>query len=140
MYISAIADFLHAESQPHGDTRNVPIAALWHVLIDGLNPIWPASRTALNGVPLGDVWPCPALARTGPGHDLVPFHKLTGWIAYSLIEPMERILRWKFVGVEDMVGLPEYRNGSVLLSSRVTLLRSDLSLQAVSSSISAFSP
>jgi hypothetical protein len=111
MYISAIADFLYAESQAHGDTRRVPIAALWHVLIDGLNPIWPASRTALNGVPLGDVWPCPALARTGPGHDLVPFHKLTGWIAYSLIEPMERILRWKFVGVEDMVGLPEYRNG-----------------------------
>jgi hypothetical protein len=45
---------------------------------------------------------------TDIGHQLDPFHKLTGWIAYSLIEPMERILNWKF---EDMVGLPEYRNG-----------------------------
>jgi hypothetical protein len=89
------------------------VPALWHVLIEGLNPIWPTSRTTLHGVALGDVWPCTALTATtttpvGPDHDLVPFHKLTG---YSLIEPIECILHWKFVGIEDMVGLPEYRNG-----------------------------
>jgi Protein of unknown function (DUF1688) len=45
--------------------------------------------------------------------DLIPFHKLTGWTTYSLIEPMESILGWKFTGVESLTGLPEYRNGTV---------------------------
>ena len=42
---------------------------------------------------------------------MVPFHKLTGWTTYSLLEPMEKILGWKFDGIDDMTGLPEYRNG-----------------------------
>lgn len=102
------------------------IAALWSVLIDGLSPIWP-SRLTLDGLPLGDVWPCPALAlslsRGQPGGQsesesedaLVPFHKLTGWISYSLIEPIQKLLGWTFDGMEDMTGLPEYRNGERFL-------------------------
>ena len=71
----------------------------------------------MNGVSLGDVWPCAVLRPQSnkiniPGDDLVPFHKLTGWITYSLIEPIERIMHWEFTGKEDMTGLPEYRNGS----------------------------
>jgi hypothetical protein len=64
-------------------------------------------------VPLGDVWPCSALAATGAkdGAELVPFHKLTGWTTYSLLEPLQKVLGWKIEGVEDMTGLPEYRNG-----------------------------
>ena len=46
---------------------------------------------------------------------LVPFHKLTGWLTYSLLEPLTKVLGWKFDGVEDMTGLPEYRNGDYLL-------------------------
>lgn len=45
---------------------------------------------------------------------MVPFHKLTGWTTYSLLEPMEKILGWKFDGIDDMTGLPEYRNGERL--------------------------
>jgi hypothetical protein len=103
-----------------GPRRRVPIASLWHALIYGLSPIWPTSRTSLGGVSLGDVWPCAALTASLPsssaqeGDDLVPFHKLTGWITYSLIEPMQKILGWEFESVEDMMGLPEYRNGKRL--------------------------
>ena len=73
-------------------------------------------RTTLGGVPLGDVWPCDALKGHAPakGDELVPFHKLTGWTTYSLIEPIEKILGWKFDGLEDMTGLPEYRNGACI--------------------------
>lgn len=46
----------------------------------------------------------------------MPFHKLTGWTTYSLIEPIEEILGWKFDGLEDMTGLPEYRNGACMWS------------------------
>ncbi|KAA1474482.1 DUF1688-domain-containing protein [Dentipellis sp. KUC8613] len=118
-------DFLESESISDGSSRRVPIAALWHVLITGLAPIWPTDRTTLGGVPLGDVWPCDALKpyATGEGDELVPFHKLTGWTTYSLIEPIEKILGWKFVGVEDMTGLPEYRNGGLLVDLGVLTLK-----------------
>lgn len=116
----------------------VHASVLWHVLIEGLAPIWPATRTQLGGVALGDVWPCSALsasaglsfsvclpiiflnfyilvkinpAQETPGSDLVPFHKLSQWLAYSLVEPIEKVLGWKVEGLEDMTGLPEYRNG-----------------------------
>ncbi|KAF9219204.1 DUF1688-domain-containing protein [Gyrodon lividus] len=117
-------DFLEAESKLQGPTRRVHISALWTILIEGLSPIWPA-RLTLGGVSLGDVWSCPALKRPGQaeGDDLVPFHKLTGWITYSLIEPMEKLLGWTFDGVEDMTGLPEYRNGGLLVDFGVLTLR-----------------
>ena len=110
-------DFLESESIAEGETRRVHIFTLWTALIEGLAPIWPATRTTLGGVPLGDVWPCDALKKhaTGPykeGDDLVPFHKLTGWITYSLVEPLQKVLGWKFEGTEHMTGLPEYRNGT----------------------------
>jgi len=120
----SLIDFLEAASVPEGPTRVVPLAALWHALVEGLNPIWPASRTALAGVSLGDVWPCSALGpASADGSDLVPFHKLTGWMAYSLIEPIEKILGWRFEGAEDMTGLPEYRNGGLLVDLGVLTLK-----------------
>ena len=118
-------DFLESESIADGSSRRVPLAALWHVLVSGLASIWPTDRTTLGGVPLGDVWPCDALkihaaAAVGEGDELVPFHKLTGWTTYSLIEPIEKILGWKFDGLEDMTGLPEYRNGACRACGRVS--------------------
>ena len=99
----------------------MPVAILWEVLIYGLEDIWPKSRTQLDGVYLGDVWPCDTLppdnVENGIGN-YVPFHKLTGWICYSLIEPLEKILHWKISGVENMTGLPEYRNGKEGLPNR----------------------
>lgn len=108
----------------------MPIAALWSLLIESLSPIWP-SRLSLDGIPLGDVWPCAALRQHAPGQPasetdtepepeaeaLVPFHKLTGWVTYSLIEPIQRLLGWTFQGLDDMTGLPEYRNGECMPSS-----------------------
>ncbi|KZV67351.1 DUF1688-domain-containing protein [Peniophora sp. CONT] len=118
-------DFLEGESKMEGDVRLVPIAALWHVLISGLAPIWPTDRTSLAGVPLGDVWPCEALKTTSAEEweALVPFHKLTGWTTYSLVEPLEKILGWKFDGKEFLTGLPEYRNGGLLLDIGVLSLK-----------------
>jgi len=120
-----VIDFLASTSIQDGGTQRVSIAPLWAALIEGLSPIWPATRTTLGGVSLGDVWPCAALKPLSKveGDDLVPFHKLTGWVTYSLIEPMEKILGWKFEGLEDMTGLPEYRNGGLLVDFGVLTLR-----------------
>lgn len=125
-------DFLRSESLPSEEPEynaRVHISALWTVLMDGLAPIWPTSRTRLGEVSLGDVWPCLALkiaysdASNSEGDDLVPFHKLSQWLAYSLIEPIEKVLKWKVEGLEDLTGLPEYRNGGLLVDFGVLSLR-----------------
>ncbi|KZO99260.1 DUF1688-domain-containing protein [Calocera viscosa TUFC12733] len=103
---------------------SIHVASLWHVLMDGLTAIWPDSRTRLNGASLGDVWPCAALGQeTVEGEDLVPFHKLSQWLCYSLIEVLQKIMGWDVDGMEDMTGLPEYRNGGLLVDFGVLTLR-----------------
>ena len=106
------ADFLEGEAQLEGTTKVIPLAALWYALIEGLNPIWP-SRLSLGGISLGDVWPCLSLKSSSSieSDELIPFHKLTMWLSYSLVEVFEKHLKWRLEGVEDMTGLPEYRNG-----------------------------
>ncbi|KZT09919.1 DUF1688-domain-containing protein [Laetiporus sulphureus 93-53] len=123
-----LVGFLQSESLPSpSGGRRVHIFSLWTALIEGLAPIWPATRTTLGGVPLGDVWPCHALkaSAVNEGDDLVPFHKLTGWITYSLVEPIQKVLGWKVEGMEFMTGLPEYRNGGLLVDFGVLQLKPD---------------
>ena len=86
--------------------------------MDGLSPIWPASRTQVDGIPLGDAWPCSAMPPSPPGkswENIVPFHKLTQWLCYSIMVPMSRLLNIRFAGSELLTGLPEYRNGGLLI-------------------------
>lgn len=120
-------DFLETESLAEGSTRKVHISSLWGVLIEGLAPIWPG-RLSIGGISLGDVWPCTVLKATAvnEGDELVPFHKLTGWMTYSLLEPIEKVMSWKFEGIEEMTGLPEYRNGR--LSAGLSTIRTGTQL------------
>lgn len=74
----------------------VDINTMWNIIITGLNPIWPETNftTKLNGINLGDCWKCESLnlelEKSGVerevGDDFVPFHKLSQWLTYSLIE------------------------------------------------------
>ncbi|CAD6897059.1 unnamed protein product [Tilletia controversa] len=114
----------------------IEIATLWQVLIHGLAPIWPASRTQVDGVSLGDVWPCVALKaqlesqKGGPLTDeteaFVPFHKLSQWLCYSLTEPIEQTIAATFVGGQYQTGLPEYRNGGLFVDLGVLKPRQSL--------------
>ncbi|SCV70908.1 BQ2448_3670 [Microbotryum intermedium] len=119
-----IIDYLLA----HPSTEQIPspssyriavkIETLWEIVVDGLSGVWPAARSKIDGVSLGDVWPVDCLRKDG-GKDssdaFVSFHKLSQWMSYSLIEVMEKILGWKFLHKELMTGLPEYRNGGLLI-------------------------
>jgi GTP cyclohydrolase II len=51
-----------------------------------------------------------------PPNGLVPFHKLTQWLAYSLLEPLEEA-GLEVTGLDQLTGLPEYRNGGLLLDT-----------------------
>lgn len=92
--------------QKHG--RIIPATALLRGVLDGLGPIWPGRET-FNGVNLGDAW-------KHSQYGLIAFHKLSQWMTYSLIEPL---LEAGIIvtGVENLTGLPEYRNGGLLLDT-----------------------
>jgi Protein of unknown function (DUF1688) len=79
----------------------------------GLSDIW-AGRITLAGVNLGDVWPHSALAGADSTAELVPFHKLSQWLTYSLLEPLQS-LGLTITDLDAMTGLPEYRNGGLCL-------------------------
>jgi len=92
-------------------------ADLLHVILTGLAPIWPA-RLTLGGLNLGDVWRHPAAGGAGPAAGLVPFHKLSQWLAYSLIEPLAAA-GLRITGRDRLTGLAEYRNGGLFLDAGV---------------------
>jgi len=104
----------------------LPAAAILEVLLEGLGPIWP-NRPVLDGVPLGDCWPHPALRGERPIDHFVPLHKLSQWLAYSLIEPLE-IAGVRVVDVGALTGLAEYRNGGLLVDLGVLVPRDPLAL------------
>ncbi|KAJ7856918.1 hypothetical protein B0H13DRAFT_2357184 [Mycena leptocephala] len=108
-----------SSSTPDGQTE-VLMTALWHALITGLLPIWHPGRASLGGVPRRCAGVCSrrCLPRL--------LHKLTGWLAYSFRELLERVLAWRIThGAQEelQTGLPEYRNGGLFLDLDVLRLR-----------------
>lgn len=94
-----------------GKSENGQLAAatVLSAVLEGLGDIWP-SRLKVAGVNLGDVWFHPAVSDDG----LVPFHKLSQWLTYSLLEPLQE-LGLVITGLDTLTGLPEYRNGGLCL-------------------------
>ncbi|EFX02367.1 conserved fungal protein [Grosmannia clavigera kw1407] len=166
-----IVDYLLAHPTTQASSKPiVSVNVLWTLLMDSLEPIWPESRTAINGISLGDAWPCSSMpqAKSGaaeshgspPGslssrtpstptfspfptsgssnsasskspnrvaawESIVPFHKLTQWLTYSLMQPMQTLLKIHFAGAELLTGLPEYRNGGLFVDLGVLNLKPD---------------
>nr|XP_019012079.1 uncharacterized protein I206_02917 [Kwoniella pini CBS 10737]OCF50860.1 hypothetical protein I206_02917 [Kwoniella pini CBS 10737] len=111
----------------------LPLTSFWSTLFELLLPIWP-SRTTLPSHPtesLGDVWLCPSLSKflnesnteRKEGDDYVVFHKLTQWLCYSLVEAIESQTEWEIQG-NGQTGLPEYRNGGLLVDLDVLTIKS----------------
>ncbi|MEM1290926.1 MAG: URC4/urg3 family protein [Cyanobacteria bacterium P01_H01_bin.162] len=82
-------------------------------VLESFGTIWPG-RVAIADTNLGDVWPHPALSQTGPGSNLVPFHKLSQWLTYSLVEPLQSA-GLTVQNLNALTGLAEYRNGGLML-------------------------
>lgn len=115
---------------PHGrpgglfDTVSGPAVAahdLLSTVLGTLSGVW-LTGNAIDGRPLGDCWPHAEVPGPGLSRGWMPFHKLSQWLTYSLLEPFE----WAGVTVTDidaLTGLPEYRNGGLLLDTGVLRLR-----------------
>jgi hypothetical protein len=97
----------------------LPAAKILAAVLDGLGGIWPG-RLQLGSKNLGDVWPHSSLGR---GTDaLVPFHKLSQWLSYSLFEPLEGA-GLSVVEPDALTGLAEYRNGGLFIDLGVLVPR-----------------
>ena len=104
-------------------TAEVSAHAILSTLLDGLSGIWPAQNTvasperpgrASDATPLGDCWRHADVRGPGLTDGWMPFHKLSQWLTYSLLEPFD----WagvKITGLGALTGLPEYRNGGLLI-------------------------
>jgi hypothetical protein len=53
---------------------------------------------------------------------LVPLHKLSQWLAYSLIEPLQRA-GIRVTDIDGLTGLAEYRNGGLFVDTGVLAFR-----------------
>jgi hypothetical protein len=83
------------------DGGTVKAESILAAVLEILSPIWP--------LPNGDMWEHKAIG-------WVPFHKLSQWLSYSLVEPLEGA-GLKVVELDALTGLPEYRNGGLLIDS-----------------------
>jgi hypothetical protein len=95
--------------------------AILSAVLNQLGPIWP-SRLELAGVPLGDCWRHPAIKTDDATTGLVPLHKLSQWLSYSLIEPLQRA-GFDVTDIDGLTGLAEYRNGGLFVDHEVLRLR-----------------
>jgi len=110
--------FDHLMGKVEGGELAAP--AILEAVLEGMGSVWPG-RIELDGLPLGDTWAHPAAgAADEQDHTrgLVPFHKLSQWMTYSLLEPLEAA-GVKVIELDRLTGLAEYRNGGLFVDGGV---------------------
>jgi len=108
----SLFDGLSAKGQGSVEAHDILV-----LLLQTLSGIWPA-QNAIEGEALGDCWRHPSVEGEGLTAGWMPFHKLSQWLTYSLLEPFE----WagiRVTGLDALTGLPEYRNGGLLIDADV---------------------
>merc|ERR1719410_2748483 len=112
-----LVDFLLSRAEGN----KVGLEHIWQACSEGLYSIWPLQA---NGILRGDVWAHSKLQVRGePGSDLVPFHKLTQWLIYSIVDVLNVSLGLEVTGLDLLTGLPEYRNGGLFVDAGVLVLK-----------------
>ena len=98
--------------------RTISITQIFSRVLGAYSHAWLVPNRLTDGTPLGDCWHHSAVRGEGLSDGWMPFHKLSQWLTYSLLEPFE----WAGVtvtGLDALTGLPEYRNGGLLLDAGV---------------------
>jgi hypothetical protein len=123
---SGMVDFIKKQANCG---RTLDVEWFWkNVIIDGFNEVWPEGRVKVDGVPVGDVHFCKLTGR------LVPFHKLSQWLCYSLLEPLMVYYHFELTNERLQTGLAEYRNGGLFIDYGVIVPRFDTTTELSPSS------
>lgn len=102
-----------------GEKVQIEAKKILRTVLLALGEIWPG-RIVLAGQNLGDAWHYLPL---GEGDKtIIPFHKLSQWLSYSLVEPLEA-LGLEVAGLDKLTGLAEYRNGGLFIDAGILTLK-----------------
>jgi hypothetical protein len=99
----------------------ISAATILSEVLHHCGPIWP-SRLTLGGVPLGDCWRHPSLTMADATSEFMPLHKLSQWLSYSLIEPLQEA-GVSVSEIDGLTGLAEYRNGGLFVDTGIVTFR-----------------
>ncbi|GMG39854.1 unnamed protein product [Ambrosiozyma monospora] len=99
---------------------------LWYLLMTSFKKVWPQEgRLKVYGETIGDAWQLRnrideskiyyKTEELPEWSKVVTFHKLTQWLTYSLFLPLMKYGKFNILHKEFMTGLPEYRNGGLLV-------------------------
>ncbi len=103
------------------DGKTLAASAMLHALLIHLGPIW-TGRLTLAGIALGDTWRHRGIKRDDASNGLMPLHKLSQWLSYSLIEPLQQA-GLTVTDIDGLTGLAEYRNGGLFVDAEVITSR-----------------
>lgn len=113
-----LADVLFDQAD---ENDRLPAPRILELLLEAFGPVW-QDRLTLGGVDLGDCWRHPAMRRDDATDGLVPIHKLSQWLSYSLVEPLQEA-GLTVTDLDGLTGLAEYRNGGLFMDLGVLTLR-----------------
>jgi hypothetical protein len=112
--LGALVDFLAAQADAG---KLLPAENILRSVLSSMGRIWPG-RLKLEERTLGDVWQHPAAGGEGLSKGYVPFHKLSQWLSYSLLYPLE-LYGLSISELGALTGLAEYRNGGLFVDAGV---------------------
>ena len=106
------------------EARDILIAVL-----HGMGEIWP-DGSWIDNVAIGDAGYHEVVKRSDITDGIVPFHKLSQWMSYSLIEPLQEA-GFKVNNLDALTGLAEYRNGGLFIDTKAISLKDRTQLEIV---------
>ena len=101
--------------------NKIPAREILLALLKFFGEIWPNGELIGNTC-IGDIGYHSMIHRDDETNKMVPFHKLSQWMAYSLIEPLEDA-GITVVSPDALTGLAEYRNGGLFIDTGVLKLK-----------------
>ena len=106
------------------EARDILVAVL-----QGMGEIWP-DGSWIDNVAIGDAGYHEVVKRSDITDGIVPFHKLSQWMSYSLIEPLQEA-GFKVNNLDTLTGLAEYRNGGLFIDTKAISLKDRTQLEIV---------
>ena len=106
------------------EARDILIA-----ILQGMGEIWP-DGSWIDNIAIGDAGYHEAVKRSDITDGVVPFHKLSQWMSYSLIEPLQEA-GLELKNLDALTGLAEYRNGGLFIDTKTISLRDKTQLEVV---------
>jgi len=125
--IGGLIDTLLARADQRSGRPTVAASDVLSLILDAFAEIWPGrlrfpAAPAVSGAPLGDVWHHAAVRGEGATDGLLPLHKLSQWLCYSLLLPLE-VAGISVTHLNGLTGLAEYRNGGLFIDGGVLIPR-----------------